>query len=70
PEVTEQDLVQAGSGVRAQALRGDGKLLDDFYFVPSANMLHVLNVPSPAATASLAIGQYITDLAAGNFSWK
>jgi L-2-hydroxyglutarate oxidase len=70
PEVTERDLVQAGSGVRAQALRRDGTLLDDFYFVPSANMLHVLNVPSPAATASLAIGQYITDMAAQSFSWK
>ncbi|MGC1372952.1 MAG: L-2-hydroxyglutarate oxidase, partial [Candidatus Sulfotelmatobacter sp.] len=70
PEVTARDLIECGSGVRAQALRRDGTLLDDFHFVPSANMLHVLNVPSPAATASLAIGHYIADMAALSFSWK
>jgi (S)-2-hydroxyglutarate dehydrogenase len=59
PEVREQDLVPGGSGVRAQALGRDGTLVDDFRFVPSARMLHVLNVPSPAATASLVIGRAI-----------
>ncbi len=59
PEVRERDLVPGGSGVRAQALGRDGTLIDDFRFVPSARMLHVLNVPSPAATASLVIGRAI-----------
>jgi L-2-hydroxyglutarate oxidase LhgO len=59
PEVREEDLIPGGSGVRAQALRRDGTLVDDFQFVPSGKMLHVLNVPSPAATASLVIGRTI-----------
>jgi L-2-hydroxyglutarate oxidase len=59
PEVREQDLVPGGSGVRAQALRRDGTLVDDFQLVPSGRMLHVLNVPSPAATASLIIGRTV-----------
>jgi (S)-2-hydroxyglutarate dehydrogenase len=66
PEVGEKDLVPGGSGVRAQALKPDGSLVDDFLFVPSANVLHVLNVPSPAATASLSIGKAIVDTAAAN----
>jgi (S)-2-hydroxyglutarate dehydrogenase len=66
PEVVEKDLVPGGSGVRAQALKPDGALVDDFLFVPSANVLHVLNVPSPAATASLSIGKAIVDTAAAN----
>jgi L-2-hydroxyglutarate oxidase LhgO len=67
PEVNEQDLVPGGSGVRAQALKPDGTLVDDFQFVPSGKILHVLNVPSPAATASLTVGKAIVDLAAKNF---
>ena len=67
PEVTEKDLVPGGSGVRAQALKPDGALVDDFQFVPSGKVLHVLNVPSPAATASLAIGKAIVDTAAVSF---
>jgi (S)-2-hydroxyglutarate dehydrogenase len=59
PELRAEDLVPGGSGVRAQALRRDGTLVDDFQFVPSGKMLHVLNVPSPAATASLVIGRTI-----------
>jgi L-2-hydroxyglutarate oxidase len=59
PEVRAEDLTSGGSGVRAQALRRDGALVDDFQFVPSGKMLHVLNVPSPAATASLVIGRTI-----------
>ena len=55
-----------GSGVRAQALKPDGSLVDDFQFVPSGKVLHVLNVPSPAATASLVVGKAIVDLAAAN----
>jgi len=66
PEVGANDLVPGGSGVRAQALRPDGALVDDFQFVPSGKVLHVLNVPSPAATASLAIGKAIVDTAAAS----
>ena len=59
PELRAEDLIPGGSGVRAQALRPDGTLVDDFLFVPADRMLHVLNVPSPAATASLVIGRSI-----------
>jgi L-2-hydroxyglutarate oxidase LhgO len=59
PAVRESDLVANGTGVRAQAVRPDGSLVDDFQFVRTKNMLHILNVPSPAATASLAIGREI-----------
>jgi L-2-hydroxyglutarate oxidase LhgO len=61
PELTTDDLVPGGSGVRAQALDLSGKLIDDFYFGYTEGMVHVCNVPSPAATASLAIGKYIVD---------
>lgn len=63
PEVCHDDLTPGGSGVRAQALRRDGTLVDDFEIVPSKRMLHVLNVPSPAATASLVIGRTIVSMA-------
>lgn len=59
PELNEGDLRPGGTGVRAQALDASGKLLDDFYFVHQDRMLHVCNVPSPAATASLVIGREI-----------
>jgi (S)-2-hydroxyglutarate dehydrogenase len=70
PDLQERDLMAGGSGVRAQALKRDGTLVDDFHFASSGRMLHVLNVPSPAATASLLIGRSIADLAARNFGWK
>jgi (S)-2-hydroxyglutarate dehydrogenase len=63
PEIVSGDIVAGGSGVRAQALDKHGKLVDDFYFVHAEGMIHVCNVPSPAATASLAIGKYIVDTA-------
>ena len=66
PEIRDSDLVRGGSGVRAQALKPDGALVDDFQFVPSGKVLHVLNVPSPAATASLVIGKTIVDTAAAS----
>jgi L-2-hydroxyglutarate oxidase len=66
PQITADDLVPGGSGVRAQALKPDGALVDDFQFVPSGKVLHVLNVPSPAATASLMIGKSIVDTAAAS----
>ncbi len=59
PEVKSEDLVPGRAGVRAQAVEPDGALVDDFRFVEAEAMLHVLNAPSPAATASLAIGRYI-----------
>ena len=59
PEVRAEDMTPGGSGVRAQALGADGNLVDDFRFVPRERFLHVLNVPSPAATASLPIGREI-----------
>lgn len=61
PAIQESDLVKGGAGVRAQALDRNGKLLDDFYLKHTKNMLHVLNAPSPAATASLSIGEYIAE---------
>lgn len=63
PEIRGEDLECGGAGVRAQAVSGEGKLLDDFCFVESTRALHVLNAPSPAATASLAIGEYIASRA-------
>lgn len=68
PDLRAEDLVPGGSGVRAQALGHDGRLVDDFQLVPSGRMLHVLNVPSPAATASLVIGREITALASEQWS--
>jgi len=62
PELTSDDLVPGGSGVRAQALDINGKLIDDFHIVHTEGIVHVCNVPSPAATASLAIGKYIVDI--------
>jgi L-2-hydroxyglutarate oxidase LhgO len=59
PSLAEGDLVPGGAGVRAQALTRGGALVDDFAIVESERMVHVLNAPSPAATASLAIGQAI-----------
>ncbi|MGA9815243.1 MAG: L-2-hydroxyglutarate oxidase [Terriglobales bacterium] len=63
PEIVSSDLVADGSGVRAQAVRPDGSMVDDFQFVQADRMLHVWNVPSPAATASLPIGRHIAELA-------
>jgi len=59
PEVRREDMTPGGSGVRAQAVGADGALVDDFRFVGRERFLHVLNVPSPAATASLPIGREI-----------
>ncbi|WP_263357912.1 L-2-hydroxyglutarate oxidase [Acidicapsa ligni] len=61
PELQADDLVVGGSGVRAQALDRDGKLVDDFHISFTEGMVHVRNVPSPAATASLSIAKYIVD---------
>lgn len=63
PELRASDLVPAGSGVRAQALRSNGELVDDFVFSGSGRAIHVRNAPSPAATSSLAIADEICDRA-------
>ena len=63
PEVQEGDLEPAGSGVRAQAMRPDGRLVEDFEIVVRYGGVHVLNAPSPAATACLAIGEEVAALA-------
>jgi L-2-hydroxyglutarate oxidase LhgO len=60
PEICEQDLEAGSAGVRAQAMSSDGSLVEDFSFVEGPGILHVVNAPSPAATASLAIGAEIT----------
>ncbi len=67
PELRSADLVADGSGVRAQALRRDGFLVDDFQFVQGERVLHVWNVPSPAATASLPIGRHIVEMVRQGF---
>lgn len=68
PEVTAADLRPGGAGVRAQALDDAGNLLDDFHIVEAERQIHVLNAPSPAATASLAIGEHLARLAAERWS--
>ena len=67
PELRARDLVFGPSGVRAQALAADGTLVDDFSIRESAHVLHVVNAPSPAATASLAIGRELAQMAIERF---
>ncbi len=67
PEITLNDVTPGGAGVRAQALEKNGALSDDFRIVEAKSMIHVLNAPSPAATASISIGQKIAELAKKNF---
>ena len=64
PEVRMEDMTPGGAGVRAQAVGRDGALIDDFRFVARDRFLHMLNVPSPAATASLPIGREILNMVA------
>jgi L-2-hydroxyglutarate oxidase len=59
PDLREEDLAPGGAGVRAQAISRDGELVQDFRLVPGPRALHVVNAPSPAATASLAIGREV-----------
>ncbi len=67
PDLRPEDVERGGAGVRAQAVSPDGSLVDDFRIVAGADAIHVLNAPSPAATASLAIGRHIAGLATETF---
>jgi (S)-2-hydroxyglutarate dehydrogenase len=67
PALKHEDVIPGGSGVRAQAVDVNGGLLDDFHVVRAANMIHVLNAPSPAATSSLRIGREIASMAIEQF---
>ncbi len=70
PELESKDLAPGGSGVRAQIVTADGSLVDDFLIIEAPNAISVLNAPSPAATASIAIGRHIADLAHKSFNLK
>ncbi len=59
PSIRAEELKKGGAGIRAQACHKNGNLIDDFYIVESKNVIHICNAPSPAATASLAIGEFI-----------
>ncbi len=67
PSIEMEDIVPGKAGVRAQAVGPRGQPMDDFKIVANRNAIHVLNAPSPAATASLAIGEHIQSLAAKYF---
>jgi L-2-hydroxyglutarate oxidase len=67
PEVQESDLVEGGSGVRAQACDRTGGLVDDFLILEDKQVINVCNAPSPAATSSLAIGETVSKLALNRF---
>lgn len=68
PSIRPSHLKSSPSGVRAMALQPDGEILDDFYFETTENEIHVLNAPSPAATAGLAIGDEIVKRAGASFA--
>lgn len=68
PSLTEDEIVPARAGVRAMALGADGEMIDDFKIEYGRRSLHVLNAPSPAATAALAIGEEIVNMAEKHFS--
>ena len=67
PSIQKADLTPGNSGVRAQAVGSDGRPIDDFVIESRRTAIHVLNAPSPAATASLAIADHITKLASDHF---
>jgi L-2-hydroxyglutarate oxidase len=70
PDLREDDVVRRGAGVRAQAVEPNGLLCDDFRIAEAEGMVHVLNAPSPGATASISIGRTIADLAARRFGFR
>jgi L-2-hydroxyglutarate oxidase LhgO len=68
PSLEMDDIIPGRAGVRAMALSPEGEMIDDFRLVHSGNTIHVLNAPSPAATASLAIGNEISKMAIEKFN--
>lgn len=70
PELDDGDLFPGGSGVRAQLVMRDGALWDDFHLLEAPNAVHVLNAPSPAATASIAIGRHVAAIAVSTFGLR
>ena len=70
PDIRTEDIQRGGAGVRAQAVSPNGSLVDDFRISVTEGAVHVVNAPSPAATASLAIGGHIADLAGDTFGLK
>ncbi|TFD66804.1 L-2-hydroxyglutarate oxidase [Cryobacterium ruanii] len=68
PQITRADIVRAGAGVRAQAIRPDGSLADDFIIQQAPRQIHVLNAPSPAATSALEIARYVANAATTELS--
>jgi (S)-2-hydroxyglutarate dehydrogenase len=70
PEIEKDDLVPSPAGVRAQAIGNDGKLIDDFVILSTARSIHVCNAPSPAATASIEIGEMIVKRVVGLSTFK
>ena len=69
PDLRGDDVERGGAGVRAQAVGPDGALVDDFRIIETPTALHVFNAPSPAATASLTIGEHIATRAAATWGW-
>jgi (S)-2-hydroxyglutarate dehydrogenase len=69
PELRHEDLRRGGAGVRAQAVDPTGALVDDFRIIHAERMIHVLNAPSPAATASISIGKTVAAMAAESFDF-
>lgn len=67
PEIQDEDITRSPAGVRAMAVLPDGSMVDDFLVIPGPCALHVCNAPSPAATASLEIGNYVAGLATEQF---
>jgi len=67
PELRMEDVAASGAGVRAQAVKPNGQLVDDFHIEQDDRMIHVLNAPSPAATASISIGETIAEMAKKQF---
>jgi len=70
PEIGINDLKPGGAGIRAQAMDAKGNLLGDFSILERPNSIHVLNAPSPAATASIPIGRTIAEKALATFGLK
>ena len=68
PSLEMDDIVPGRAGVRAMALSPQGEMIDDFKIEGSGNAIHILNAPSPAATACLAIGNTVADMAVERFS--